>query len=163
MPFTAIYDRHTRQHRRFRLTAPEGALCTACPFIRPSSPSTRKMEHVSASVELQGRFEGWPIPQLFHYSEGDWDFLEPLCRFLDLDSSLCWTGYFSQSALIVCMREAFWADHDRREYELLNRRPLPVSWCRSGERIRPVAVVEPVPRWREPRASTFGDHPEISN
>ncbi len=139
MLFAAIHERHSRHHRRFRLTAPEGTLWDGVPIHQAVVILfERDMEYVSVSIKLQGRLEGWPIPLLFRYNE-DWDFLEPLCRFLSLDSSLGWTGYFPHNALINGMSEAFWTAYDRREYELHNRRPLPVSWCRSGDRIRPVA------------------------
>ena len=64
------------------------------------------VEFVRASIELQGKFEGWSIPQIFQYSERDEGVLESLYQFLQLDASLGWTGYFLHNALINCIREA---------------------------------------------------------
>ena len=108
MLFAAIHERHSRHHRRFRLTAPEGTLSDGVPIHHAVvTLFERDMEYVSVSIELQGRLEGWPIPQLLRYNEEDWDFLEQLCRFLRLDSSLGWTGYFPHNASINSMSGAF--------------------------------------------------------
>ncbi len=87
MLFTAISDSHTRNHWRFGMTSSDGVLWESVPVYRAVISCDEDVEFVRA-IELQGMFEGWPIPQVFQHSERDEGVLESLCQFLRLDDSM---------------------------------------------------------------------------